>query len=59
MKHEEKPAPKPSRNIATAQRRIVAQRLKAIVIRDKAIAEIEALDAALEPLERWGGRNSE
>jgi hypothetical protein len=44
---EAKPDEKQPRHIAVATRHLVAQRNKAICIRDKAAKEVEELDSAL------------
>lgn len=44
------PAPKVPRHVAVATRHLLAQRSKAIDIRDKAAAEIAELDKALTAL---------
>jgi hypothetical protein len=41
---------KPSRHVEVAKRHLIAQREKAISIRDKAAKEVTELDAALEAL---------
>ena len=45
-----KPEVKPSRHVAVATRHLVAQREKAISIRDKAASEVEELTTALAAL---------
>ena len=44
---EATPAPKRQRHVAFAVKHLVAQRSKAIAIRDKAESEVKELDAAL------------
>jgi hypothetical protein len=50
MSEAKKPEVKPSRHVEVAKRHLIAQREKAISIRDKAATEVMDLDAALDAL---------